>query len=568
MRKRILKYRYWPLPIAIWSLLVLVSLQWNQKQLEHKVFHLASDRARFVVKMIESARLWNANHGGLYAPITQQTQPNPYLKAPEREVQTPSGVKLTLINPAYMTRQLGVVVEQLAEMQLHLTSLKPLNPINEADAWERAQLEKFEQGKGAVAEAINTDSDFNFRFIAPLRVEPPCLKCHEHQGYRLGDVRGGISVAFSLAPLREAEAQQLQNIRLTHLLVWLLLSVLTLFALVHFRRQMLALEQVQARTEQEVVQRTAELRDEVLERQQAEAQLRLFIDSSGEGIIGLDTEGRCTLVNPRALQLLGLAHADELLGRSLHDAVHHSKADGGEHSQEDCKLYGTLRSGRVVHDDGGAFVRADGSIFPVEYRSHPLRSAGRLLGAVITFSDITTRKVREQTIWRQAHFDALTGLANRKLLDLRLRESLREVAQREEGRLAILYIDLDGFKSVNDSLGHAAGDQLLREAAQRLLGCVRESDTVARIGGDEFVLLITHIHRRTDVEAVAVKVLQSLSQPFVLEKERAVVSASVGIACYSDDGNEAEMLLRKADEAMYQAKQAGRNTYRFYLEEE
>ncbi|WP_127478222.1 diguanylate cyclase domain-containing protein [Sulfurivermis fontis] len=685
MRKIVLQYRYWPLPILIWTLVVLVSFLWNQAQMEQKALQLANDRAQFVFKMVESVRLWNARHGGVYAPIDDYTQPNPYLDVPEREITTPSGTTLTMINPAYMTRQLTDVVAELSQLRLHLTSLKPLNPHNAPDAWERSQLEKFEHGVGEVSELVGQGEQAVFRFIAPLRVQQPCLKCHEHQGYRLGDIRGGVSVSFAAAPLLAPEAVQLRNIGLTHLAVWLLLSGLTLFALSRFRRQMLALESAKAQTECMVEQRTAELRAEVAERQQAEAQLRLFIESSGEGIIGMNLQGLCTLVNPEALRLLGMARPEQLLGRAVHELIHHSYADGRVHPVDECALHGTLRDGSVVHDDSDVFWRADGSRFPVEYRSHPLYNDGRLLGAVVTFSDITARKeaeaqlrklssavehspaaaiitdsegtieyvnprfvemtgyqpeevigqnprlwqsgmtplktyqrlwatikggevwhgevlnkakdghlfwenarispikndagvithfvavkediterkAQEEFIWRQAHFDGLTGLPNRELFAKRLEQALNQT-DLSEAQAGLLYIDLDGFKQVNDSFGHAAGDTLLREVARRLLTCVRDSDTVARLGGDEFAMVLAQVHGVSGAQVVAQKVLQVLMQPFQLQEQSVTLSASVGIVFYPDDGATADELLRRADAAMYRAKEAGRNGYRFY----
>lgn len=687
MRKIVLQYRYWPLPILIWTLVVLVSFLWNQTQIEQKALLLANDRAQFVFKMVESVRLWNARHGGVYAPVDDYTQPNPYLKVPEREITTPSGTALTMINPAYMTRQLTDVVAELSQLRLHLTSLKPLNPNNEPDTWERSQLEKFERGVGEVSELVGQGSEAVFRFIAPLRVQQPCLKCHEHQGYRLGDIRGGVSVSFAAAPLLAPETVQLRNIGLTHLAVWLLLSGLTLFALSSFRRQMLALETAKAQTESLVERRTAELRAEVAERQQAEAQLRLFIESSGEGIIGMNLQGLCTLVNPEALRRLGMTQPEELLGRPLHELIHHSYADGRVHPVDECALHATLRSGRVVHDDSDVFWRPDGSCFPVEYRSHPLYNDGRLLGAVVTFSDITARKqaetqlrklssavehspasaiitdsegnieyvnprfvemtgylpeevigqnpriwqsgitplktyqrlwatikggevwhgevlnkakdghlfwenarispiknddgeithfvavkediterkAQEEIIWRQAHYDGLTGLPNRELFAMRLEQALNQ-ADLSEAQAGLLYIDLDGFKQVNDSFGHAAGDTLLREAARRLLTCVRDSDTVARLGGDEFAMVLAQVHGVSGAQVVAQKVLQVLMQPFQLQEQGVTLSASVGIVLYPDDGDTADALLRHADTAMYRAKEAGRNAYRFYKE--
>ena len=190
MRRVLLRYRYWPLPILVWTVVVLASWSWNQALVEHKIVQLAADRAEFVFKMVETARLWNARHGGVYAAINEHTPPNPYLQVPDREITTPGGVRLTMVNPAYMTRQLIGVVAERTDLGLHLTSLKPLNPNNEADAWEKVQLRKFEQGGGNVLEAVFEEGVERFRFMAPLKVEAPCLKCHRHQGYQLGDIRG------------------------------------------------------------------------------------------------------------------------------------------------------------------------------------------------------------------------------------------------------------------------------------------------------------------------------------------------------------------------------------------
>ena len=141
MRRVLLRYRYWPLPILVWTVVVLASWSWNQALVEHKIVQLAADRAEFVFKMVETARLWNARHGGVYAAINEHTPPNPYLQVPDREITTPGGVRLTMVNPAYMTRQLIGVVAERTDLGLHLTSLKPLNP-NKIKAVTSAQVIK------------------------------------------------------------------------------------------------------------------------------------------------------------------------------------------------------------------------------------------------------------------------------------------------------------------------------------------------------------------------------------------------------------------------------------------
>jgi len=173
---------------------------------------------------------------------------------------------------------------------------------------------------------------------------------------------------------------------------------------------------------------------------------------------------------------------------------------------------------------------------------------------------------REAELFRRAHFDMLTSLPNRELLDDRLRQAVAQ-AEREERILAVLFIDLDGFKEINDSFGHHSGDELLKETALRLTGVLRHGDTVARLGGDEYAIVLPQIHSALEAETVAIKAIETLRRPFALEGREAYVSASIGLAIFPEDGHTAADLLRRADMAMYTAKDAGKSCYRFFAEE-
>ena len=189
----------WVWLIVFWAALVSASYWWRLHELERYAFDLARQRGALVFEMVEATRLWVSRHGGVYAPITASTPPNPYLDVPDKVISTPSGTALTKINPAYMTRQLNEQIAQDRDLRIHLTSLKPINPGNAPDVWERAALEAFESRREARVSTVDADGTAVFRYMAPLEVKKPCLSCHAKQGYREGDVRGGISVAFGNA---------------------------------------------------------------------------------------------------------------------------------------------------------------------------------------------------------------------------------------------------------------------------------------------------------------------------------------------------------------------------------
>jgi diguanylate cyclase (GGDEF)-like protein len=197
----------------------------------------------------------------------------------------------------------------------------------------------------------------------------------------------------------------------------------------------------------------------------------------------------------------------------------------------------------------------------------PLRNKeGKIIGFRSISRDITERKKFEQKLAEMATHDALTGLPNRILLSDRLMIGAA-LARRNGHRLAVLMLDLDRFKAVNDALGHSVGDELLKDVGQRLSGIMRKSDTVSRIGGDEFVLVLPQISGVDDVTKFAERILGAFQEPFVFSGHRLQVTTSIGIAVYPEDGTEIENLLKNADSAMYLAKEQGRATYKYYQDD-
>lgn len=212
---------------------------------------------------------------------------------------------------------------------------------------------------------------------------------------------------------------------------------------------------------------------------------------------------------------------------------------------------------RIRCKDGSIkWVLARGMVVSRDENGQPLRMIG-------THTNITERKAIEERIRHLAHFDVLTGLPNRALLTDRMHQALA-LARRDKGSLAVMFLDLDKFKPVNDTFGHDIGDLLLKEVAKRLLDSVRASDTVARIGGDEFVVLLPNIEQDQDATVVAKKILHALNQTFDIAKHSLCISSSIGIAVYPEHADDEKLLLINADVAMYHAKKNGRNNFMFY----
>ena len=293
-----------------------------------------------------------------------------------------------------------------------------------------------------------------------------------------------------------------------------------------------------------------------------EARFRLLLESAGEGIYGLDTEGHCTFVNPAALAMLGYTQ-DEMLGREIHSLIHHTYADGTSYPVEDCPAYDALRTGKPGRDMVELLWRKDGTPFPAEYSAQPMREKGQITGAVLVFRDATAAQALEQHLSYQASHDALTGLVNRQEFERRL-ERVIEDTRNDGEEYALLYLDLDQFKVVNDTCGHTAGDQLLRQITAQLQERLRGRDTLARLGGDEFGVLLEHCPLDQ-----ALRIATSLRDAvqdfrFVWEGKPFSIGVSIGLVPLSTASGSVSGALALADAACYAAKEQGRNRVHLY----
>lgn len=299
---------------------------------------------------------------------------------------------------------------------------------------------------------------------------------------------------------------------------------------------------------------------DVTERKRAQESLQLaslVYENSSEAMVVVDADGIVVTVNPAFNAITGYLPED-VVGR--HIRILNSDREKPEsyktlwEALDGCgRWQGQLWAQRK---DGSHFLR----FLSVSTTYH---EDGSVQSRVGLFSDITRRHESEELIWRQANFDALTGLPNRSMFHDRLEQVIKK-AHRHQERAALLFLDLDFFKEVNDTLGHAMGDKLLQEAARRVRNCVRESDTVARLGGDEFTVILDEVNAASPVERVASDILRALAEPFQLGLEQVYVSASIGITFYPEDGTEIDTLLKNADQAMYAAKAQGRNRFSYF----
>jgi len=281
------------------------------------------------------------------------------------------------------------------------------------------------------------------------------------------------------------------------------------------------------------------------------------IENSLEGILITDAETRIMSVNPAFTRLTGYT-AEEVIGRNP------SMLSSGRQNEA---FYQRMWERIHAHGSWQGEVwnrRKNGEIFPEFLTINAITDHdGRLTNYAALFSDISQVKESEQRIRDLAYFDPLTGLPNRRLLDDRLQVELAH-ASRQRGRVAVMFIDLDRFKRINDSLGHEVGDQLLVEVARRLRGCLRQDDTVARMGGDEFVVVMSDFDGPDGAVHAAGRMAEALRDPIIVDGRELVVTCSIGISLYPDDGEDSGTLIKNADVAMYRAKDEGRNAFQLY----
>jgi len=696
---------WWIVLALAWTVVVLISYLWNA----HQTRSLLLDQARIELRANYfkdlTFRQWATHHGGVYVPVTATQQPDPYIAfLPERDIVTPSGRHLTLINPALMVRQFNELAHEQYGAEGHISGIKPLNPINTPDAWERTAYKQLQNGAEEVTGVSEIKDAPYLRLIRPMIMAQECLMCHAQQGFKAGDFSGGVSVSVALTPIERLFEEKNSVLLGAHFFLWLLgLSGITLGKTL--------------------------LGQHVSEREQAYAALaeneqrtRAIVASTLDAIITIDASGNVTGWNEQAEMIFGWL-AREVIGRPITEtiiperfkqaheqgvakalAMHNGemlnrrievmavRRDGVEISIE-LSLAAITLNGKpafsaflrdisqrkkvqqkmerdfimqqtvatvleismqvapfeerltkileqtlsvpwlklqsrgtvfVVGDDGDTLemvahhgisdaivsgcahvkfghclcgqaaerreilykssIDDDHHHHAPEMQEHghyclPIMSGERLLGVFNLYLDsghprdeeelqllaavshaiggMIQRHEAETKLQHNAYHDELTGLPNRTLFYDRLTQCLTRRSRQSGYLFAVLFLDLDRFKVINDSLGHGVGDRLLIEVATRLQSISRPEDTVARLGGDEFTVLLDDIRSELDASRIAARIHEELREPYHLDGHQVIAPCSIGIAIGERHYREAAEIMRDADTAMYHAKQQG-----------
>ncbi|HEY6895985.1 MAG TPA: EAL domain-containing protein [Rhodocyclaceae bacterium] len=522
-----------------WTLAVGASLLWNVSHEDERVLALANTEAKSNLDRDLSLRRWATSHGGVYVRVDEKNKPNPFLAGiPERDVTTPSGGTLTLLNPATMLREIKEEQGNLFGHLARITALKIINPIDAPDEWEKKALLAIEQSRIDYTEVTTVNGKPYLRRMQPMFMEEGCLKCHAWTGIKVGEVRGGTDIAIPLEPYAALATQAKIRYTNTHGGIWLFgLAAIAFVA----RRQ--ERQERKLAAEQAVVRRMGRA-----------------LDQSNNGVLITDPSGVIEYANAAFSRINGYA-IDELLGQT--PAILKS-------GETDPSVYRELWAALVRGIEWrGEFKnrKKNGEIYWCLETISPIRNdAGETTHFVAVMEDVSERKFAEDTIRRLALHDPLTDLPNRRLLRERLEQAVAW-SKRENAGVALCYVDLDRFKTVNDTLGHLVGDAMLKAVARRFESCLRDSDTLARLGGDEFAVVVGNVASTADARVVVEKLVESIREPIFMDNRELRMTASIGISVYPQDAEDIDTLIRNADAAMYHAKAGGKNAYRFFTAE-
>ena len=515
---------------CVWTLIIGFSLSISYFQARDTARESATAAARSLFTKDVLYRHWNANHGGVYVPITESTQPNPYLtQIKNRDIQTRSGKRLTLINPAYMTRQVHELGLESKGIGGDITSLDPIRPANAPDSWQKKALQEFEQGADEYVSVKKSQGKDHLRFMRPLMTEKACLKCHAQQGYKVGDVRGGISVILPMGPYVSGMPKQMAFLGSIYGIIWLLgLSGLGLGYIFNKR---LIIEQRKAEEEYEQVFNGTQ-----------DAMFLVRVEDAGSFRFIRNNESHQTATGI-SLEAIRDKTPEQLLGKELGEKVVQNYIK--------CVQIG----GPISYEENLELPRGKKTWSTT---LTPVFENNKVQYIVGSSQDITKRKKVEERLRYLATTDELTGIWNRRHFTQATRNEL-ERAHRYQEIFSLLMLDIDHFKTINDTYGHGAGDEVLRHIADLIRQSLRQVDIPGRFGGEEFAIILPH----SDLEAAyltAERLRQCIeTTPAVYNNTEIPFSVSIGVATYQYDIENEDEIFKRADDALYEAKRKGKN---------
>ena len=521
----------------LWSISLSIIAIWTISEEKKSTLNLAAAEARAYLNKDQALRLWATEHGRIYIPATDSYPADPLLAhIPERDIETPSGIALTLINPARIIRELDKNYGHLYGVTGKVTSLAPLAQQNTPDEWEKQALHRLMNGEKEAFELTYINGSEYLRLMQPLMTKPGCLLCHAGQGFEIGKPGGGIGIALPMQPLRSQETSAIVSKISILLLLWCLgISSLIVGAW--------------------IISRQIAVRQAMLQKlQRSEKRKSAIFETALDAIITINREDRILEFNPAAQKIFGYAR-NEVIGKKMAELIvpkslRHQHYEGLQRHL--ITNQATITDTRIET----TAMRSDGSEFPIELTITRLDEEDSPLFTAY-LRDITLNRQMEKQLLHQASHDYLTDLLNRHSFEQSLQRLLDNPGPGSQH--CLMYMDLDRFKLINDSCGHAAGDELLRQLAVLLSDETGPDDILGRLGGDEFGLVIKN---QTPEQALQIgrKLLEGIQDfRFYWENKIFSLGMSIGLVNITDTGQSLTDLLRLADAACYRAKEEGRN---------
>jgi len=519
----------------VWTGIFILSL-WTDIQNEHETVNkLAINVIQKNYRDIDALRHWVALQGGVYVPISNAVKPSHLLSNyPDRDAISASGIKLTLLNTPYILKQLAENAES-SSLNAHMTSLNPINPNNTADDWEVKAFNILNSGSKEYCEIVDYKNEPHMRLIKPSRFVPSCATCHTDKVYKDGDLLGGLTVSVPMQPYYDKAAITIKQMTINHGIIWFI-GFIGLGLL--FRHE----------------------KKHDLRRKETEDYLRqssVTFSNLAEGVVITNPGLGVIAVNNAFTKITGFEQ-DELIDQPKL-VLNPEYFEQGQYEY----FRKTLDNGN--HWDGEIlYPDKTGNKIPLKLSISTVKDDNKkTANYIFVCSDISEKKSLEKKLQHLAQHDHLTDLPNRVLLNDRLEQAMIR-SDRKNKKLAVLFLDLDKFKKINDENGHDVGDYILIQATKRLKESVRKEDTLARYGGDEFIVVMEEIDSEDNAKKLASKLIDSITPDFILDDKHYKLGVSIGISIYPDHANTVSGLVRNSDEAMYDAKTEGRNIYKIF----